>query len=373
MTATVRWGVLGTGTIAAKLAADMAHAPSARLAAVASRDPARAAVFAARFGGARVHETYEALVADPEVDAVYVATPNALHRDHALLAIGAGKPVLVEKPFALDAAEAREIAEAARSAGVFCMEAMWTRFLPVIAEAKRIVDAGGIGRPTLVRAALGFPAPTDPASRFNDPALGGGALLDLGIYGVSMAHLFLGAPLAISAHVIEGLSGIDRQIAALLTYADAAAEVTASHDAPLTNGLEIVGASGRVAVDPPFQQAARARVMTFAAPPAAATPKPDGLAKMALKRTGLWPFARAATRRLLGYDGRTIRGGFPGEGLQFELEEVARRIAAGEIESPVAPLSDTVAVMETMDRIRAAAVQTAHGIGAIGAKVEETS
>ena len=355
MTATVRWGVLGTGTIAAKLAADMAHAPSARLAAVASRDPARAAAFAARFGGARVHETYEALVADPEVDAVYVATPNALHRDHALLAIAAGKPVLVEKPFALDAAEAREIAEAARAAGVFCMEAMWTRFLPVIAEAKRIVDAGGIGRPTLVRAALGFPAPTDPASRFNDPALGGGALLDLGIYGVSMAHLFLGAPTAVHAHLVPGPTGADRQATALLSHDGAAAELAASHDAPLVNTLEIVGTAGRIDVAEPFLQARRARIVTFRAPERAEPPRPDGAAKALLKRTGLWPLARAAARAALGRDGKAFTGDFPGEGYQFELEEVARRLAAGETESPAMTLADTVASMETLDRLRAAA------------------
>lgn len=345
----VRWGILGTGVIAAKFAGDMAHANGATLAAVASRDPARAAAFAARHGG-RALSSYDALVADEGVDAVYVATPNALHRDHALLAIGAGKPVLVEKPFALNAAEAREIAEAARAAGVFCMEAMWTRFLPAIREAKRLVDAGEIGDPMLLRAAIGFPAPTDPASRFNDPALGGGALLDLGVYGVSLAHHFLGAPLGVAAHSARGETGADRQAALLLSHDGAAAEIAASHIGELSNTMELVGPKGRIVVEAPFLQATRARLTKTSPPLAAPTPRPDGAAKALLKRTGLWPLARAAAKALLGRNGRLIRGDFPGEGYQFEIEEVGRRLASGAGESPVMPLNETVAVMETLDR-----------------------
>lgn len=379
MSRPVRWGILGSGAIAAKFAADLRHvrpdgAPAPRLQAVASRDGAKAAAFAARHGAARSCASYEALVADDEVDIVYVATPNAAHRAHALMAIAAGKAVLCEKPFALDAAEAREIAVAARAAGVFCMEAMWTRFLPVVAETLRIVAEGGVGEPTLLRAAMGFRAPDDPRSRFNDPALGGGALLDLGVYGVSMAHALFGAPDAVAAHLAWGAAGADRQAAALLEFpGGAAASITASHAGELVNTLEIFGTEGRIVVEAPFLQATRARLtktqpLREMAPGAPGAPGgSDGAARAALKetlrRTGLWPLARGAARRLLGRDGRLIERRFPGEGYQFEIEEAGRRLAAGEPESPLMSLDETVAVMTTLDRIRAAALTSPRASG----------
>lgn len=359
MTKPVNWGILGTGTIAAKLAGDMTHAGHARLTGTASRDPARAEAFAARHGG-RGHASYETLVADPDIDAVYIATPNALHRDHALLAIGAGKPVLCEKPFALDAAQAREITQAARAAGVFCMEAMWTRFLPLMARIRAQTAEGGLGEITLLRASMGFPADPDPASRFNDPALGGGALLDLGVYGVSLAHMLFGAPEQVTAGAVPGPTGIDRQIALQLGYPGRTAVLVASHMAELSNRLEIAGTKGRIEVEAPFLQATRARVMPFTPPAPGQGGAPqgagsgEGRVKTLLKRSGLWPVARAVARRLTGRDGQVLNFSFPGNGYQFQLDEVARCLDAGRTESPVMGLDDSVAVMETLDQARAA-------------------
>ncbi|MEM7522735.1 MAG: Gfo/Idh/MocA family oxidoreductase [Pseudomonadota bacterium] len=352
----IRWGILGTGVIAAKFANDMAYATSAALQAVASRDAAKAAEFAARHGAAQSYASHEELVADDDIDAVYIATPNALHRDHALLAIAAGRPVLCEKPFALNADEAREIADAARAAGVFCMEAMWTRFLPVIADVKRCVLAGEFGEPTLLRAAASFPATDDPASRNNDPAAGGGALLDLGVYGVSLAHALFGAPTDVHAHFVKGETGVDRQSVTTLSYEGRTASITASHAAELVNMLEVAGTRGRIVVEAPFFQAWRARIITFeppTAPPSA--PGPDGAPKRLLKRTGMWPLVRQAARAALGRNGRLISSSFQGDGYQFEMDEVAARLRAGATESEAMSLDETIAVMETLDRARAAA------------------
>ena len=354
MSRTIRWGIFGTGVIAAKLASDIAHAPSAALAGVASRDPARARDFAATWGAGASHDSYEALAMDPQIDAIYVATPNALHRDHALLALGAGKPVLCEKPFALNGAQAREIAEAARAADVFCMEAMWTRFLPVITEIRRQTQSGAIGEISLLRASMGFPVDGDPTNRFNDPDLGGGALLDLGVYGVSLAHMLFGAPDRVQAEAIIGPTGVDRQVTMQLGYPDRTAAIAVSHMAELGNRLEVTGTTGRIEVDAPFLQATRARIHGFALAPlgTAAIPVREGAVKTVLKRSGLWPLARTLARRALGRDGQKISMSFPGNGYQFELEEVARCLTAGETESPVMPLDETIAVMETLDRLR---------------------
>lgn len=357
MSRTVRWGIFGTGVIAAKLAADMGHAPSAVLAGVASRDPDRARAFAARHGAATHHESYEALAADPGIDAIYVATPNALHRTHALMALGAGKAVLCEKPFALTAAQAREMADTARAAGVFCMEAMWTRFLPVIAGLRTRVAAGEIGEATLIRASMGFPADPDPASRFNDPDLGGGALLDLGVYGVSLAQMLFGPPARVAAEAVIGPTGVDRQVTLQLGWPGRTAVIAASHMAELANRLEIAGTRARIEVEAPFLQATRARTIAFAPAPVDGGGGSEGGVKTLLKRTGLWPVARAVARSLTGRAGTAVTGSFPGNGYQFELEEVARCLAAGETESPVMGLDDTIAVMETLDRARAAWVQ----------------
>ena len=354
MSQIVRWGILGTGAIASKFAADMAHAPSARLVAVASRKANNAEDFASRFNGVRALQSYSELVSDDEIDAVYIATPNTMHKPHSLMAIAAGKAVLCEKPFALSAVEAKEVADAAREANVFCMEAMWTRFLPVITGLKRLVDAGGIGAPSYLHASLGFRTPDDPQNRFNSPQLGGGALLDLGVYGVSMAHFFLGAPTGVSAQARFGSTGVDRQIVAMLQYDDCTATIAASHDTELSNGLEIVGATGRIEVAPSFLQATKASLIAFNARPTT-SPGPEGTAKAILKRFGLWPLARAIALTALRRNDRQVRGAFAGDGYQFEIEEVARALTSGAKESELMPLDETIAVMETLDRIRAAA------------------
>ncbi|WP_308600478.1 Gfo/Idh/MocA family oxidoreductase [Massilia sp. Dwa41.01b] len=208
----VHWGILGTGGIARAFALALRDTPGACLAAVGSRTLASSTAFVAELGapaGARACGSYEELVATPDVDIVYIATPHPLHAVNALMALDAGKPVLVEKPFAMSLREAEAVVAKARDKKLFLMEAMWTRFMPALEALKRVVDAGEIGTPTLLQADFGFSAPLDPEHRVNKRALGGGALLDLGIYPLSIASAILVQPADITAQATFGPTGVD--------------------------------------------------------------------------------------------------------------------------------------------------------------------
>ena len=183
MTEPIRWGILGPGSIAHKFAVGLQAIPAGELVAVGSRDQQRADAFADQYGAPNRHASYEALSTDPDIDAVYVATPHPFHQDNAILCLEAGKAVLCEKPFTINAAEAEAVV--ARANGVFLMEAMWSRYLPIMVQVRQWLDAGAIGEPLMVSADFGFRAGVNPAGRLFNPALGGGALLDIGIYVVS--------------------------------------------------------------------------------------------------------------------------------------------------------------------------------------------
>ena len=360
MGAVTRWGVVGAGWIARRFVEDLAHCDGAVLAGVASRGGDSARALAGAHGG-RAHADVAALLADPDVDAVYVASPNSLHAGHCEAAIRAGKAVLCEKPFAVDAAEAARVVELARREGVFCMEAMWTRFLPPIRDVVREVAAGAVGPVRTVRAELGFPVSYAGAHRFASPELGGGALLDLGVYGVSLAHALLGAPVSVHAGArMEG--GVDAHCSALLVYPDAQAVVVASHATELTNTLVIAGEGGRIEVAAPFICGRAAyRTAVVRRPPgdaaADAAAAAGGRVRGLLKATGLWSPARRLGKALRG-DGRpAFRNDYPGHGYQFQAEAVGRALAEGRTESPVMPLAETLAVMETLDALRAQALR----------------
>ena len=218
----IRWGILATGGIAHAFAHDLALQPDCEIVAVGSRSQASADAFGDEFGVPHRHASYQALVRDPDVDAVYVSTPHPGHHDAALLAINAGKAVLVEKPFAMDAAQAREMIDAARERGTFLMEAMWTRFLPHIARIREILAAGTLGDVVYLTAEHGQWFPQDPQFRLFAPELGGGALLDLGIYPVSFASLVLGAPARITAVSNPAFTGVDATTSMIFQYDSAA-------------------------------------------------------------------------------------------------------------------------------------------------------
>lgn len=310
------WGILGAGSIAGALVHAI-RAEGGDVRAVASRSADRAAAFAAEFGVEQGVVGYDTLLADPEIDAVYVATTNDLHHRNTLDAIAAGKAVLCEKPFALNLAQAEEMAAAARTAGVFVMEAMWMRFIPAIEAMLAAVDDGAIGTVRAVHADFAFISDAGPGNRLVEPALGGGALLDLGVYPITFAQLVLGAPSSVAARANLAPTGVDEQVAAVLGFEDGAiATAYASYRAASPMEAQVVGTDGYIRVHAPFHNPDRFDV--------------------------------------IGPDGTTTVHEVPhgDSGYRFEVAEVHRALRAGETESSRRPLSDTLAIMETLDEIR---------------------
>ncbi len=316
----LRWGILGTGGIAHAFASDLRLAGSGVVSAVGSRSQASADRFAEEFGIEGRHGSYESLVADPSLDVIYVATPHPMHRDNAILALRAGRPVLVEKPFAMNAAEAAEIVAVAREERLFAMEAMWTRFLPHIAVVRDWLSQGLLGEIVTVIADHGQWFAEDAASRLFAPELGGGALLDLGIYPVSFASMVLGTPNRVVSMISPAFTGVDGQTSMVFGYKGGAqAVLTCTLRAKSPTCASIVGTDARIEIDGDFYA------------PAAVT---------------LVPRQGEPTRVDSVHEGR---------GLRHQADEVARCLAAGELESAVMALDETVSIMETMDAVRARA------------------
>ncbi len=320
MTQPLRWGLIGTGWIADSFAADLAFTDSGRAVAVGSRRMETANEFADRFDIPNRHASYEELVSDPEVDVVYVATPHPMHHRDTLLALRAGKPVLVEKAFTMNAAEARELVDVARAEKLFLMEAMWTRFLPHIAQIRQLIADGALGEIVTVSADHGQWFAQDPEFRLFAPELGGGALLDLGVYPVSFASMLLGSPDTIKALIEPAFTGVDGQTSMLLGYASGAqAVLTCTSLAKSPTRAAIVGTEARIEIDGDFY-----------------SPSPFTL----IKRTG------ERTRFEQPHEGR---------GLWHQADEVARCLRAGLLESPLMPLDESVSIMQTMDAVLAQA------------------
>jgi len=326
MSETIGWGILGAGRIGRLFAHGLESVPNARLVAVASRTPERLRQFGETFPGARLYAEYAALVADPAVDIVYVATTNQLHRELSLLALGAHKPVLCEKPFTMDAAEAGDVIALARWEGLFCMEAMWMRFLPLVRALPELLASAGLGEVRMLRADFGERMPYAPDNRLYDPALGGGALLDLGVYPLSLAFYLLGRPRAVTSAAALAPTGVDAQSAAVLEYAGGQiALIACSIVAQLPTDALIVGERGHVRVHTPFYRPSEYSLTYF-------------------DQAG--PGERG--RQL-----ETVSVPFQGNGYNYEAVEAMRCLRAGELESPIMPLDETLAIMETMDAIRA--------------------
>ena len=315
----MRWGVIGTGGIASTFAADLALSDAGEVVAVGSRTAASARRFAERFGVARAHDSYEALVADDAVDCVYVATPHPLHHANARLALEHDKPVLVEKAFTMTVDEARDLVALARAKRLFLMEAMWTRFLPHVRALREVVESGALGDLVAVYADHGQWFELDPSSRLFDASLGGGALLDLGVYPVSFASMLLGPPRRVAAVVDDLFPGVDGQASMSFSYdSGAQAVLTCTSRAVTGTRASVIGTDGRIEVDGDFYA------------PTSFTVVP---------RAG---------------DAVTHRFETAGRGLHYEAEEVARCLAAGEVESPLMPLDESLEIMETMERVLAA-------------------
>ena len=334
------WGIMGTGAIAGLFAADLGLLPQARIAAVHSRSLEKALGFAARFGGAKAYDDETAFLADPTIDAVYIATPNHLHAVQALKAIAAGKPVLIEKPIALASADVEAIAQAAGERGIFAMEALWSRFLPAVRRAREQIAAGRIGAIGRIRADLSYLHPEEPGSRFFDPALGGGAAFDLGVYPLSLVLHLLGEPQTASGSWLAAGSGVDRRSMFQLDYPMAVAELSCGFDRNGTNRLLVEGERGGVIFETPFLKAQRLSWYDDAGRAAAAYERGTG-----------------GMARLLDRLPRSGRVGenlaFPGNGLQFQAEAVMTAIRAGKSACAEMPLGESAAVLRIIESVRA--------------------
>jgi predicted dehydrogenase len=274
--------------------------------------------FADRFNIAHRYGSYEELVSDPDVDAVYVGTPHPMHLANAKLALEHGKPVLVEKAFTMTAKEAIELIEVARAKNLFLMEAMWTRCLPHVAAVNELIAAGEIGDVVAVEADHGQHFDYDPASRWFSPELGGGALLDLGVYPVSFASMLLGTPSRMVTMIDLVPTGVDRQVSMIFGYDNGAqAYLNTTTDAKTPTTATISGTKARIEIDGDFYAPSAFSVITQAG------------------------------------EARRFEFATQGRGLHFEASEVARCIRNGLLESPLMPLDETVSIMKTMEAVLA--------------------
>ena len=313
----IRWGILGPGRISGKFAACLTEAEGAELAAVGSRNLERAEKFASEFGFTRAHGSYEALAADDGIDAVYIGTPHSFHREHTILCLRAGRHVLVEKPLAINASEAADMIAAARDEKRALMEAMWMRFMPSIVKVREMVADGAVGEIRSITADFGFRAEFDPENRVFDPALGGGALLDVGIYPLSLAHMLLGEPETVvgSAHI--GETGVDEESTAILGYSgsrQAVLKMSVRIETPCE--ATILGSEGSIRIP-----------------------------------TKWWRSSRITVSQE-GRGERTIDLPTAENGFIYQAEEFMDLIRGKRLESDVISLDESLSIMRTMDRIR---------------------
>lgn len=311
-----KWGILGPGGIATAFAEDLKKLEAHSIAAVGSRTLSNAQSFAHNFGGT-AYGSYEELVADPQVDAIYVATPHPAHKENVILALNAGKPVLCEKPFAVNASEAQQMVDAAASNGVALMEAMWARFLPHYAKVREIVASGVLGKIHTIQADHGQRLADQNILRLVEPSLAGGALLDLGIYPVSFAHMILGNPTKITSTAVLTDKGVDAQTSMIFDYADGAQAVLNTTMIEQTPCRAVVaGLNGWLEIDRTFYNPASMRVVLN-----------DG--------------------SVTEYPSTYI-----GHGLREQAETFKQLVRSGQQQSQILNWQDTVDIMKTLDEVR---------------------
>ncbi|MBM3263845.1 MAG: Gfo/Idh/MocA family oxidoreductase [candidate division Zixibacteria bacterium] len=313
------WGILGTGSIAHKFATGLLAVPDAELTAVGSRNRETAETFGTEFGVPRRYACYEDLTADKDIDIVYISTLHPLHHPNTLMALNAGKAVLCEKPFSIHVRQAEEMVSLARSRGLFLMEAMWTRYLPTLIQVRKWLSDGVIGKVRMLSADFGFRAGFDPNGRLFNPALGGGGLLDVGVYPVSLASMVFGTePARLTGLADVGTSGVDEQAAWVFGYEDGALAVLSSAVRTSTpHEATIMGEKGRIRIESPF-----------------------------------WN-ATSAVLSVEGKEPLRIEPPRTGNGYNYEAAEAGRLLVEGKNESDIMPLDETLSIMRTMDALRA--------------------
>ena len=313
----IRWGIIATGNIAGQFARDLALLPDHEVTAVGSRNLGRAQAFAAEHGVTTAYGSYAEVVDDPEVDVIYVATPHSDHLDTARLALRIGKAVLCEKALTVNAREARELVSLAREHDAFLMEAMWMRCNPLHLRLRELLAAGAIGEPRVLQAGLGFVADDDPDGRLFAPSLAGGALLDVGVYPVSLAHHLLGPPASVQATATLAATGVDASVGILLGYeTGATAALSASLIGTLPNTASISGTDGWIELPRSFHD------------------------------------TNALTIHRPDKDPETYSVDLLGIGYTYEAVEVARCLREGLLESPLVSWQDSLGVMDVLDAVR---------------------
>lgn len=314
----VNWGIMATGKIAHTFAKAVSHAEGARLYACASRNSGKAAEFGALYGAEKSYGSYEEMAADENIDVIYVATPMSCHYENVKLCFEHNKNVLCEKSVTLNAAQLRELIGIAKEKNLFFMEAMWTKCLPAFRKAKEWAAAGKIGEIRAIRADFSNAVDFDPSDRLFRPELGGGALLDLSIYPLSLITSFLGfEPKEIHSAVNIGKLGVDMDEAVIMQYENAYASFVSGFDIDNENRAVIVGTEGRIAFNP-------------------------------------WFFC-TDTVRLYDKDNKPVEefvSPHPCNGYEFEIYEVQECLSEGLTESRIIPLADSLAIMEIMDSLR---------------------
>jgi predicted dehydrogenase len=317
MTKTIRWGILGTGAIAHKFATGLNDLDHIELLAVGSRTQASADKFADEFKIERRYSSYEALARDPDVDAIYISTPHPFHKENTLLCLSSGKAVLCEKPFAINAKEALEMISFAKEKKVFLMEAMWTRFLPHMVKVRELLDKDTIGEVRMLEADFGFRTDVNPEGRLFNPELGGGALLDVGIYPVSLAFMLFGAPVEVKSFARLGTTGVDEEAAMIFSHRQGQLSLL-STAIRLNTPFEatIIGTKGHIRIHSP------------------------------------WWGPSNFTLHVGGKKPRKINVATPLNGYNYEALEVSQCLRDGKLESDIMPLDETLAIMKTLDTIR---------------------
>ncbi len=311
-----KWGLIGPGRIAQRFAESFAALESAELHAVASSNLKRGKAFAAKHGCRKAYDSYEELIKDPEVDAVYIANPHRFHFASAEACIEAGKPVLLEKPLTVNANEASFLIELANDKGVFLMEALWSRFLPVWLKVKSWVYSGIIGDIVLLDSRFGFPIPRDETDRLLNPVLAGGVLLDMGVYNVSMSQYVMDSdPEHIVCDGLVGSTGVDERVSAILNYGDAVSQFTCNFQAFTKNNFVIYGKLGHIEVEPYFWDTTKAKLVTNT-----------------------------------GYQ-EDFEEPFLANGFEYQIMHAMQRILAGKLESDVITWNDTMGTQKVMDEI----------------------
>ena len=317
MTQPIRWGIIGTGGIARAFATALMQTPLAVLAAVGSRSIESARAFGSDFGNPASYGSYQELADAPGIDIIYIGTPHPMHAENAMMALRGGKAVLCEKPFTMNLREAAPVVALAREKQLFLMEAMWTRFMPALAEVRRIVASGEIGQVRQVHADFGFAATQDPEHRINKRELGGGALLDLGIYPLSISCALLGPVESVQAQAFLSDGGVDHTTGFAMKHESGAMSLcSCSLRARTPCELTVSGALGSVRMNAMFHLAESVTVKT-----------PEGT--------------------------RTIATPYLGNGYVHEAIEAGRCLREGLIESPHMLHAETLAQMRLLDTIRA--------------------